>query len=79
MAIFNLQITYPDGEQARILTALKDKYQTFDSFGIPIPITNAQVIEAFRQHVAQEIKDIVLAYEFQQATKAVVVIPTNPA
>lgn len=68
MAVFNLAITYPDGEGTRILTALKTHY----SVG-----TNAEAIEAFRVQVAERVKTIVLHEERKAAVDAV--IPTNPS
>lgn len=67
MAVFNLAITYPDGEGTRILTALKSHYSV---------ATNAEAIEAFRKQVAERVRTIVLHEEQKSATSTVV--PTNP-
>lgn len=68
MATFNLVITYSDGEQARILTAIKAAATTNVN---PSP-TNAQAIEWLRQSVAGFIRTTVKDYETRAALAAVV-------
>lgn len=71
MASFNLVINYPDGEAARITTALKTRY------GVS---TNAQAIEAFRQSVVSSLRDVVLQEERTAAIAAAEasVVPVAP-
>lgn len=82
MATFDLLITYPDGEQVRILTALKAQYYgtITDALGNPVVLTNAQAIEAFRKEVMQRLKDIVFSQENKNAVTqaASTVVPVNP-
>lgn len=68
MAVFNLTINYPDGEQARILAAIKAHYSVD---------TNAEAIEGFRREVHQRLRTIVLHEERKQALATVT--PTNPS
>lgn len=65
MATFNLTVTYPDAEQARILAALKEHWKNADG-SLP---TNAQVVEKLRQVVAANVKDIVVMVERNAAVK----------
>lgn len=74
MATFNLTVTYPDGEQARILAALKTHW-TEDGV---VP-TTAQVVEKLRQVLAANVRDIVVRVERNAAIKTAsdgVVAPT---
>ncbi len=73
MATFNLVITYPDAEQARIIAALKDHY--FGTTPNPVP-TNGQAVEALRLDVARRIKDMVREREYRAAADAIV--PVSP-
>lgn len=69
MAVFNLAINYPDGEGARIMTALKSHY------GVA---TNAEAIEMFRKlEVVARVRTIVL-HEERKAALATVA-ETNPS
>jgi hypothetical protein len=72
VAVFNLTITYPDGEGTRIMTALKAH------FGVA---TNAEAIEAFRKSVARNIKTIVYKQELDEAVvaAAAAVTETSPS
>ena len=65
MATFNLEITYPDAQGARIMTALKTHW-TVDGV---VP-TNAEAIEKLRQAVVANVKDIVFRVERDAAVKA---------
>lgn len=66
MATHNVVITYPDGQQARILTALKAAAANEDT---PAP-TNAQALEWFANTVRASMRDVVLRYERELAVKA---------
>lgn len=66
MATFNLVLTYPDGQQARILAAVKDAAATPVS---PTP-SNAEAIEWFRQLVTRNLKTLVVEYERKAAIEA---------
>jgi hypothetical protein len=66
MATFNLAVTYPDGQQTRILNALKARATTE---AVPAP-TNAQAIEWFRQAVLASLRDVVLMHERNAAITA---------
>ena len=67
MATFNLTVTYPDNQGARIMAALKTHWTT-EVNGQPVVPTNAEVIEKLRQVVAHNVRDIVLKVERQTAT-----------
>lgn len=58
MATFNLTITYPDGQGAKIIAALKARYSV---------TTNAEAIEKYRLECARLLIDIVHDREFQTA------------
>lgn len=62
MAVFNLAINYPDGEGARIMTALKTHYSVTN---------NADALEAFRKEVAARVKTIVLHEERKAALSGI--------
>ena len=62
MAVFNLTINYPDGQGARITTALRDHY------GVA---TNNEAIEAFRKEVCSKLRNIVLHEERNDALATV--------
>lgn len=68
MAIWALNINVPDGQQTRILNALKAHYA---NNGVPNP-SNAQVQEYLRLEVVQRVKNIVLEVERRAAADAVV-------
>ena len=68
MAIQIITITYPDGEQARILAALKANAATN---GIPAP-TNPQALAWFTSMVQARLRDLVLGYEREAASASVV-------
>lgn len=70
MATFNLTVTYPDAEQARILAALKKHWTTQDADGNDVIPTNAQVVEHLRKVVVANIRDIVIRIERDAAVKA---------
>jgi hypothetical protein len=70
MATFNLEITYPDAQGARIMTALKTYWTTQDEQGNDVVPTNAQAIEKLRQAVVANVKDIVFRVERDAAVKA---------
>lgn len=72
MASFNLVINYPDGEGARIVTALKAHYDVG---------TNAAAIEALRQSVVNSVREIVLRQEQDAAIAAATasVVPVTPS
>lgn len=66
MATQNITITYPDGQAARILTALKAAAVSREN---PDP-TNAQALAWFAAGVRARLRDIVMAYEHNAATAA---------
>jgi hypothetical protein len=70
MAVFNLAVTYPDAQQARILTALKAHWTTKDAQGVDVVPTTQQVVEKLRLVVVANIKDIVFTQERDAAVKA---------
>ena len=70
MATFNLVVTYPDGQQTRILNALKTHWTTTNEQGQPVVPTNAQVVENLRLVVTRNIRDIVLRVERDAAVAA---------
>lgn len=63
MATFNLTLTYPDGQQTRILNALKARAATEES---PTP-TNQEAIAWFRAATINALKDVVLMHEREAA------------
>lgn len=67
MAAFNLTVTYPDGEGARIMTALKSACATAAN---PSP-SNAQAIEWLRLRVVQLVKTTVHDEENKAALNAI--------
>ena len=75
MAVQNITLTYPDGEQVRILTALKANAATI---AIPTP-TNAQALAWFVAAVQSSLRDVVLRYERDAAltTAAATVVPVT--
>ena len=82
MTTFNLAITYPAGEDTRIVAALRSYYTT-TSTAIPPVITvptQAQAIEAFRQSVLSSLRDIVFRTERDAAVTAAAagVVLVNP-
>lgn len=62
MATFDLTITYPDGQGARILDALKTHYGA---------ATNAEAIEAFRKETTVRLRQIVMHVERKAATSVI--------
>lgn len=64
-ATFNLTVTYPDAQQARIMAALKVHWTVN---GI-VP-TNAEVIEKLRLALRDNVRDIVLRVEREAAKDA---------
>ena len=73
MATQNITLTYPDGEQARILAALKAAAATA---AVPAP-TNAQALAWFTATVQSSLRDVVLRFERDAAVAAVVVVPVT--
>lgn len=67
MATQNITVNYPDGQQTRILTALKGSAKTEL---VPAP-TNAQALAWFEGRVRELLRDIVHNYEQQQAANAI--------
>jgi hypothetical protein len=78
MATFNMLITYPDTEAARIVAALRSHYTTDGP--PPVVPTQAQAIEAFRQSTLAALRDLVLRAERDtaEATALASVVPVNP-
>lgn len=70
MGTFNLAITYPDNQQARILNALKAHWTTLDAEGNPVVPTTPQVVEHLRQAVVRSVRDIVRKVESDAARAA---------
>ena len=70
MATFNLVITYPDAQGARIMAALKSHWTTLDPNGQPVVPSTAATIEKLRLAVVSSVKDIVLKEERDAAVKA---------
>lgn len=70
MGTFNLAITYPDNQQARILNALKAHWTTLDAEGNPVVPTTPQVVEHLRQAVVRSVRDIVRKVERDAARAA---------
>lgn len=68
MATFNFTLTYPDGQKARILAALKHSAETDQN---PNP-SNADAIEWFRQACTHALKDVVKRYETEQAVNSAI-------
>ncbi len=66
MATFNLTVSFPDGQQTRVLNALKTHWT--ENGVIP---TSPQVLEKLRLVVASNIKDIVQRVEYQAAVTAI--------
>lgn len=79
MANFALNITYPDAQQTRILTALKANWTTKVD-GVDVVPTTPQVVEKLRQVVLANIRDIVLTQERNAAVAAAIasVVPVEP-
>lgn len=59
MATYIITLNYPDGQAQRIMTALKDAAGAS---------TNAQAVSWFDAGVRARLRDIVLAYEREQAS-----------
>lgn len=72
MASFNLTVNYPDGEGARILTALKTHWTTVDANGNPVVPTNAQVVQKLSESVAKNIIAITRRVEQDTAVAAAI-------
>lgn len=70
MGTFNLAITYPDNQQARILDALKAHWTTLDAEGNPVVPTTPEVIVHLRQAVVRSVRDIVRKVERDAARAA---------
>jgi len=71
MATFNLVITYPDGQQSRILNALKTHWTEEDpETHLPVVPTTQEVIEKLRLVMVSNIKDIVQKVERDIAVQA---------
>lgn len=74
MASHNITVTYPDGQGARIMAALKaaatGTLPKNPDGSDPVP-TNAQALAWFTSCVKANLRDIVLRYEREQAIKAV--------
>ena len=66
---FSLTITYPDAEQTRIVTALRNHYCIQQEDGSCTTATIAQATESLRQSVRDAIRDLVLKYERDAAVK----------
>lgn len=64
MATQNIPITYPDGQGPRIMAALKA------ASGGGAEMTNAQALAWLALGVRTRVRDIVLAYEREQAVAA---------
>lgn len=64
MATQNITINYPDGQGARIMAALKAVS------GGGAEMTNAQALAWFVLGVRTRLRDLVLAYEREQATNS---------
>lgn len=65
MATFNLTVTFPDAQQARILTALRTHWT--ENGVVP---TNPQIVEKLRLVVAANVRDIVQRVERDAAVAA---------
>ena len=65
MATQNIVVTYPDGQAARIMAALKDAAKTEAN---PAP-TNAQALAWFTGTVRNSLRDVVYRYERELAVK----------
>ena len=66
---FTLTITYPDAQQTRIVTALRNHYCITDEDGVCNPANIANATESLRQSVRDAIRDLVLKYERDAAVK----------
>lgn len=75
MATQTITLTYPDGQGARIMAALKDSAISRE---IPSP-TNAEALTWFAAGVKNRLRDIVMAYEHKNAVAAAAasVIPVD--
>lgn len=72
MATFSVNIVYPDADQTRIINALKYNYgQIKDVSGAYRDRTNAELLDAFRKTVRDNLAQIVLTFEHQTAIAAV--------
>lgn len=63
MAVLNFNITIPDAQVSRVVTALKAYFNTPSA-------TNAELTEAMRQEFIARLKNIVSATERQAAISA---------
>lgn len=68
MATFNLTLTFPDAQQARVLAALKTAWPNPDGS----VATNAQIVERLRQEVIGIVRGTVRNIEANAAASAVV-------
>jgi len=68
MATFNLTLTFPDAQQARVLAGLKAAWPNPDG-SVP---TNPQITERLRQEVKDLVRNTVGSVEARAAAKAVV-------
>lgn len=73
MATHNITLNYPDGQQTRILNALKAAAATT---AVPNP-TNAQALAWFTSTVQSSLRDVVLRHERDAAltSAAAAVVP----
>lgn len=71
MAVYNIPVTYPDGDAPRILAALKWNYgQVSDGAGGMRDMTNAEALAKLSASVRHSVVDMVLRYERETAAKA---------
>ena len=70
MAVYNVPITYPDGEQARILAALKSHYGQINDSGTLRDRTNAEALAAFASSCRNALAKLVSKVEDDTATTA---------
>jgi hypothetical protein len=71
VATFNLVINYPDGQQARILAAIKQRFSTINrSTGAVVLPTNEQALEKLRLEAVRMVREMVLQEESVTAARA---------
>ena len=70
MATRNITITYPDGEAARVLAALKIEYGRILDAGVYRDMTNAEAFVALEQYVKDYVKRVVRKTESETAKAA---------
>ena len=70
MAVYNLPIAYPDGQQARILSALKIHYGQINDNGTLRDRTNAEALSAFGDSCRNSLAKLVNRVEMDAATTA---------